>query len=1380
MQRLRLSVACLALTLIVFAQNSGSVAADTKLDLVVDPARFLKRSLSLWDPVGSAGQLQDQAYGYLFPMGPFFLLGHWLALPPWVVQRSWESAVLVAAFLGIVRLSRLLGIRTFWPRVAAGAAYALAPRMLSELFSISSELLPVAVLPWMLIPLVRGSIDPLRSPRQAAAWSAVALLFAGGINASATLAILPAPALWLLTRSRGPRRAALIRWWVPAVLLACLWWLLPLVVLGRYSPPFLDWIESAAVTTTPTSLAAVLRGVDHWLAYLGPTGWPAGWVLVVVPAAILATSLVAALGLAGLARRSRNQLFLVSCLLVGLVLLTLGHRSTPGPPLALDWQRLLDGPANAFRNVHKFDPLVRLPLALGLGHLLARFDAARLTRRWRIELPLRPAAFEALALLAVAVVAVSPALGGRMVSQPRPVADPGWWAQAAGWLAGHDGNGRALVVPGAGRPNFVWGQTVDDPMQPLATSPWTVRDALPLTQPGYVRLLDQVDTILAAGRQSETLPALLSRAGVRYLVVRNDLDTAAAASTRLDYLHATLASSPGLRQVAGFGPDFGGDSALTAVTDQGAWPRSPAVQIFSVAGSAGLVSLQPQRAAVTATGSADALATLAERGLRTDQPVLFEPAGALSGAPGTTVATDGIRRREIVFGNTVEQPATLAAGDSFALPRAEHDYLPADPGPLAAYRLTGLAAVRASSSGASVGALLHRSATSTPYSAVDGDPATAWRSGTPGAVGQWFELDFTRPVDPRGATLAFAAGLDGYPDRLRVQTDAGVEDSDVAPDARSQPLQVPAGVTRSLRITVLHLAAGGSSVGIAELTVPGVHPGRTLDVPMSGTPDVLAFDVAPGYRASCLPVSGGAGCPADIAAAGEEDGNLDRSFRLAGTRAYHLAATVRLRPSRGLTAALDALSALSAKVSSTEANDPRVRAGAAVDGDPRTTWIAETDDRSPTLTVRLPERQRLSGIRLQVASGAPVSRPFRVRVHAGNQTWTGRLPADGIVRFHKPTDARTVSVTVQTAVPRASIDPVTRLSSLMPTGISELTPLGTALPPAARSFTIGCTAGLVLTVDGRDIPLHAEVPVAAALAGTPVLATPCRDDLAQLAAGRHRLQLGGTSVVAPVSLTATADGVPALGTVRASGSASRVLSFGSTDRRVQVRTSDAAYLLVRENANPGWHATLNGHRLTPVMLDGWAQGYLLPAGSAGIVHLVFAPQATFTAGLVLGLLAVLGLLLLCWWPPRTAPPPPVGAGRLPWLAGAALVAGAGFALLGGTGLLLALVLLASRALLGPDRRFGAPHRWAWLAGGTFALAGLLIAIFPPGSAHSVTDSWLGQVLSGVAVLATASAALGSIRLDGRPSRSNLRSNPNQVSAATPVAASAVRQNNSTK
>jgi len=363
-QRLRLACVGLGLTLLTFSQSSGLEAADTKLDLVVAPARFLRNALSIWDPTAAAGQLQDQAYGYLFPMGPFFLLGKIAALSPWVLQRSWESLLLVAAFLGVVRLSRLLCVAGFWPRVGAGLAYALAPRMLMEIGVISAELLPVAALPWVLIPLVRGATKG--SPRTAAARSGVALLFAGGINASATIAVLPVPALWLLTRARGPRRRALISWWALAVVLACLWWAVPLFVLGKDSPPFLDWIESSAVTTASTSLVDVLRGTDHWQAFLGPRVWPGGWILVAAPAAILATTIVAALGLTGLARRATpHRLFLLSSLVLGLVLVTLGHVATVGPPFAGSVRALLDGPLDAFRNVHKFDPVLRLPIAIG-------------------------------------------------------------------------------------------------------------------------------------------------------------------------------------------------------------------------------------------------------------------------------------------------------------------------------------------------------------------------------------------------------------------------------------------------------------------------------------------------------------------------------------------------------------------------------------------------------------------------------------------------------------------------------------------------------------------------------------------------------------------------------------------------------------------------------------------------------------------------------------------------------------------------------------------------------------------------------------------------------------------------------------------------------
>ncbi len=118
-RNIRLLAFCLLLGVLPFVTAPGQVIADTKLDLPVDPVRFLSRALTLWDPQ-QFGQLQDQAAGYLFPMGPFFAVGRLAALPPWVIQRLWIGAVLIAAFLGTVRLAERLGIGSPPTQLAAG------------------------------------------------------------------------------------------------------------------------------------------------------------------------------------------------------------------------------------------------------------------------------------------------------------------------------------------------------------------------------------------------------------------------------------------------------------------------------------------------------------------------------------------------------------------------------------------------------------------------------------------------------------------------------------------------------------------------------------------------------------------------------------------------------------------------------------------------------------------------------------------------------------------------------------------------------------------------------------------------------------------------------------------------------------------------------------------------------------------------------------------------------------------------------------------------------------------------------------------------------------------------------------------------------------
>ena len=55
-----------------FIEQVGRTTTDTRLLLVERPGELLHQAMSLWNPSHNFGELQNQAYGYLFPQGPFF------------------------------------------------------------------------------------------------------------------------------------------------------------------------------------------------------------------------------------------------------------------------------------------------------------------------------------------------------------------------------------------------------------------------------------------------------------------------------------------------------------------------------------------------------------------------------------------------------------------------------------------------------------------------------------------------------------------------------------------------------------------------------------------------------------------------------------------------------------------------------------------------------------------------------------------------------------------------------------------------------------------------------------------------------------------------------------------------------------------------------------------------------------------------------------------------------------------------------------------------------------------------------------------------------------------------------------------------------------
>lgn len=1231
-QRLREAAVALLLVVLAFSSAPGRTSNDTKLDLTEDPAGWLAGGLQVWTP-DALGSLQNQAYGYLFPMGPFHLAGIAAGLPGWVVQRLWWSVLLVAAFLGVVRLAERVGVGTPATRLVAGAAYALSPRVLTELGGLSSELLPLAALPWVLLPLVApGRV------RVAAARSGVAVLLAGAVNAAATLAVLPLAAVWLVPglRTRPGRRLA--AWWVLSVSLACSWWLVPLLVQGAYSPPFLDYIETAEITTLVTSPVEVLRGTTHWLAYLdtgaGPW-WRSGWTLVTAPAVVLDTAVVAGLGAAGLcARGMPARRRLVATALLGAAAMTLGHDGPLASPLAEQARALLDGPLAPFRNVHKADPLVRLPLVLGLCHVLTLLPDLRARR----------------SLVLVAVVGIvgtaTPALAGQLVPDGAWLQVPSYWQEASDWVDEHAGRTSTLLVPAASDAEHVWGRPLDDPLQVLAEAPVVVRDAVPLGGPEVTRLLDAVGARLDSGRGSPGLATVLARAGVGHVVVRNDLDRRRTGAPRPVLVAQALQRSPGLRRVQSFGPLLGDDAVRDGVVvDRGLDVPVRAVDVYAVERPVGPVAVQAQQGAWRLDAGPEGVLQLADRGLLRPEDAVVRVGDGDDG-DGRLAATDGLRRRDVDVGRVRDSTTTTSEageGEGVRLPETPEDRL-------VTARWEGVRDVRASSSAADLDAVLDRALESAPASALDGDRRTAWVSGgLEGAVGEWLEVELEEPRDLRGATVVVGgpelSELQATLTALEVRTDTGSARTLLTgEDGVRQPLTVPRGPTRTLRVTVAGIEGEdgfGRLAGLRELALPDVTADRTVVVPraeLSGDA-VLLLDEPVGARDGCVDAGRQALCSPALPRAGEEPAPLDRVVDLAAPARVPLTGGARPVPGPALDALLDAGAPVQVRASSRSVLDPRGRPATVLDGDLGSGWTAAEGDEEPELELRWPGPQQVEGLQL-LTGRLPVARPLRVEVEADGLVLERRVARDGRVPLPPlRTDLLRVRVVAREQV--VDVSTTGRLSAL-PVGVAEVRVLGAQeLPPVdpGTPVVVGCGDGPSLAAGAQVLPLRLLGTRRDLVELRPLLAQACTPDgTVALGAGETRLRAArGAFDVTSLTLGA------ALPQPQQPERRAAVLRWSAEERVVDVGPGQASWLVVHEAVNRGWTATLDGVQLEPARLDGWQQGFVLPAGPGGEVRLVYGPGRVHRAGLAVG--AGLVALLLGLSLGRRGPPAVAAAAR---------------------------------------------------------------------------------------------------------------------------------------
>ncbi|MGB3169348.1 MAG: alpha-(1-_3)-arabinofuranosyltransferase [Rhodococcus sp. (in: high G+C Gram-positive bacteria)] len=1354
----------MALTLSLL-QVPGYTVADTKYDLTQNPLGFLARAAHQWTAQAPLGQVQNQAYGYFFPHGAFFALGDVLAIPPWITQRIWWALLLIAGFWGIVRLTEALGIGSRSSRLIAATAFALSPRVVTTLTSISSETMPMMLAPWVLIPIVRafGSTPQNWGVRSLAAQSALAVALMGAVNAVATAAACLVGVVWVLCHRPNRRWLVFSGWWTGFLLLATLWWIVPLLLLGRVSPPFLDYIESSGTTTQWASLAEILRGTSSWTPFVSPER-VAGAVLVTQPAAVIATGAIAAAGLAGLAMRSmpaRGRLTVL--LFVGIVGLTAGYVGELGSPIADSVRVFLDSAGAPLRNVHKLEPLVRIPLVLGLAHLLAKVplpgSAAPAEWRHAIAHPERDKMVAVAGLVLVALTfSTSLAWTGKLAPRGAYEAVPDYWHDAADWLTENasgtspDGSDaqRALVVPGAPFALQTWGLTRDEPLQALATTPWAVRDSVPLTPPGAIRALDSVQRLLADGRPSAGLADTLLGQGIHYVVVRNDLDPESSRSARPALVHAALDGSPGLEKVAEFGDDIAPGSTEDVTVDGDLRPPYPAVEIYTVGAStavSGPYTVDLDRVPFVQGGPESLQRLNEQRGRGVPQPVPQGPVILASDAEaaGLTVdevtVTDTPTRRETDFGQVDNHNSALRSVDE---PRRSLNEV-------ADYPVDGAETVNAEWEGASITASSSASDATQiggtkpgngVAAVVDGDLATSWVSnGIDSAVGEWLQLDFDEPLRGGLLRLRTSPGTIGDPVRwLEITTENGSTAARVDEPGEPMTVSLPGGYTSWLRITARSTVGGtnGSQFGISELSVEDysnsdapqqvsiVH--RTVLPEVATGADVTAWELSQEFpgRSGCVDTQDRIRCSSGLSVAPEALGRFTRTLSVPQGTAVLPELTLRTRQSPELESLLSQPGRPVATGAS-DVGDLQGSAFAATDGDRRTSWTAapsSIDNRAgtqPTLTISLPEPTLVDGLTLTPSRGALPVHPTSVAVDLG---------AGPQVREVDPDEATTIElfpqVTDRIVLSLVDWDDVLDKNSLgfvqpTPPGLAEVAVLSGGREVGApfdaeRSITVGCDVGPVMSIAGQTVRASVTGTAAQLRSGAPLRATLCEGPFPVDNADLNPIPLpeGRQDIVVDPGAAFFVDGVrlrtmpvPAVSATSSAPQAVETNRWDADRREIDVPSHDTDRLLVvPESNNIGWRATgPDGNELTPVTVDGWQQGWIVPAGAAGTVTLEFATDGWYRLGIFGGLLLLIPLTFLALRRGRIdgdSPPLPWQSRVLAWAALVAAVA----VTAGVAGIVATVVVAATAEFL--RRRFGAGAEDRVLVG--LACGGTLLAI----------------------------------------------------------------------
>jgi arabinofuranan 3-O-arabinosyltransferase len=1202
------------------------------------PWRVTEGLLHAWDPrLDLGGPSPGYAPGIYLVMSALRGLG----VEPWLAQRLFHAALLALGGAGVAAVARFFLPRVGIAHLTAALVYMFGP--FSVTFLLPSWLyMNYALAPWWLLALLRGVTGAGRW-RWAAVF-ALALVGSGAMNPPGTvLAMVPLvpAAAYLVHVERRCRWRDVLTWSAMAGGLSALV-LAPLVLRfvdgADQVVANLSQSEGVEAVSRSSSWAESWRGLGSWLSYWGVNG-PAirqSSRFLTSPILALVSFVPACVAVAVIWRsRWRPRLLLAAMMVLALMLMVgaypLWNPSPLGRLLVESYDRSIL--LFSFRNSYKAGPGLMIGLAVLCG--VASAEAARWVLRRRPGA--RQLATGVVLLVVGLFVAVSagPFWAGSIYTDGQRVpAVPDHYVEAVRWLDSQPGEGRVLILPLAAQDRYRWAESPHfDLFQPLLGRPHLRREILSPSGGLTTNLLDELAEWMASGEARSPLPSILSRLGVEFLLVRNDLQWEQVAAPRPATVREQLEGAS-LERVAAFGEPgehVVDDATASSVPSEAA--LAP-VEIYRVAGVDGTARVVPLVSSLLVSGDGGAWPTLAEQGwLEEVGPLRYtgeleadDLARELSSGAGIFV-TDTNRRRAGGFG-----PGSYTLPSSRE-PQGVQDLFGRSGSQSVAVYGHARDITDLSPSTLFPGGRSHR-----PAAAFDGDPTTAWLTGRMDPDPRYgLRIDLDRPMTVSSAQLTAALPLGGT--RRVERATLHFSDGDPATVDLVDPhasVTFPPRETEWIEVRIDAIVGfGTTAVGFSEIELPGLDLREFIRVP----DDVFELGVGEGTHLEGLLGTAPVSYQLRRLRGGEvhEEQALRREVRVLGQRRLAVRGELALGP----TISDDVLPTLvDTPVRAHGSNRwPRDLSGSglfAVDGRLDTGWSSVPESGS-RLSVTFPE-QPVSQVEVAVEVGDEVTDIVELVVSAGDgdpvplrmsdaspcpeaddEALSSRCVLAGVEV--PPTVAGSIEIEL------TELAPLPEMGGAKPARILDVRIEGVDRVPLPENLAGRCVTPGVL-VGGRSLPVRVSGAVDDIVAGRGAPFEGCEPIV--LEDGWHRVHAALGVVLDSVELSthprsAFGTGAEQLPAV--------LRDRGRSHLRLEVDAPAGARLVSGQAFSPGWRASVDGEPLGRADSLDLMAGWTLPARSDGdggprVVDVELSGAGRYRSAVAVSVVATMACLAL--------------------------------------------------------------------------------------------------------------------------------------------------------